>query len=354
MNLGQTIARTWRRLRGQPEDPHQEQLLRLYWNRAELKKELSLLQDERHGILGKLDAQQAAIRRSTEQLEELAAYLGRPEIGTQALLYFQLRALWLACNRKLSQLASDLRQQQEERERRKHALECAAQRAAQVAQIEERLLNAQSIADSLAARRKLLSTKLAATKGFWKFRARRDLQAQVAQVQAQWEIAATNATDLSDERAAVAGAALEEYAGLSLEGKRIVNTAIIAYAEWLIVDLPNRTLAPLARQAISAQIYDANLGTVQQCERLMAPTKIALAALADTGRSLLTLKEFIDRVRARAVYRGDRDTVPLANSLGEVPLSATTPAVAGRPEEPAAKANVLVDDYWSIAQVLLQ
>jgi hypothetical protein len=84
MSMADVFARVWRKLRGQDEDPHQEQLMRLYWNRAELKKELSNLQEERHGLLAKLDAQQATLKRATEQVEELAAYLGRPAVFSVA------------------------------------------------------------------------------------------------------------------------------------------------------------------------------------------------------------------------------------------------------------------------------
>jgi hypothetical protein len=354
MSIAQTIGSVWRRLRGQAEDPHQEQLLRLYWNRAELKKELSDLQDERAGLLSKLDTQQSTIRRSSEQLDELAAYLGRPDVGVQALLYFQLRALWLGCSRKLTQLMADLRKQQEERERKRHGADCAAQRAAQIAAIEERLLNARSHADSLEARLRLIAARLEAAQSFWKWKQRRELRAEEEQVRSEWDGASTLVTDISDERAASASAPLPEYPGLSLDGKRIVNTAAIAYAEWLIVNLPNRALAPLARQAISVQIYDASLGTEEECRAIAALVKTALTALDDPNRSLVTLKEPTERVRARAIYRTAQDTVPLSESLAEVPVilqDGSTP-IGGDRVPP--KLNVLVDDYWSIAQALLQ
>ncbi|HTE40957.1 MAG TPA: hypothetical protein VK629_09000 [Steroidobacteraceae bacterium] len=354
MSAAHSIARFWRRLRGQAEDPHQEQLLRLYWNRAELKKELSDLQDERQGLLSKLDTQQTTIKRASEQLDELAAYLGRPAVGAQALLYFQLRALWIGCGRKLNQLMADLRLQQEERERKRHTAECATLRTAQVAAIEERLLNAQSHADSLEARLRLVTAKLEAAKSFWKFRQRRELRVEEAQVRAEWESAATAVTDISDERASVTTAPMPDYPGLSLDGKRIVNTAAIAYAEWLILNLPNRALAPLARQAISVQIYDASLGTVEECQRIMTLAKTALAALEDPNRSLVTLKEPTERVRARAIYRTAHDVVPMGDSLAEIPivLQDGSPPLGG--DRVPAKINVLVDDYWSIAQALLQ
>jgi hypothetical protein len=347
MNPLSSIARLWRRARGQPIEDHEQQLMRLYWNRAELKKELSALQDERQAMQTKLESQQTAVRRASEQVDELAAYLGRPEVGMQGLLYFQLRALWLGGARKLAQFVNDLRAQQEERERRRHQSECEENRAAQVAELQERLLNAQSIADSLDSRLKLLARKLAALKWIWNYWRRRELQVEVAQVRAQWEIAAANVTDLADERTAVANAALPEYSGLSVDGRRIINTAAIAYAEWLIVSLPNRALAPLARHAISVQIFDAALGNAQECARTMELTRVALAQLS-IDRSLTALKEPIERIRAKAIYRSGLDTVPLVESLGEIPMASSQ----GTAEQPA-KISVLIDDYWSIAQVLI-
>ena len=323
MTFTHALARFWRRLRGQPLDEDEQRLMRLYWNRAELKKELSTIQDERQVLLAKLETQQTTVRRTTEQVDELAAYLGRPDVGAQALLYFQLRSLWLGCSRKLSQFVADLRKQQDERERRRHQSECEVNRAAQVAEFEERLLNAQSIAESLDARYKLFAKKLSLQKWIWNYWRRRELRAQMAQVRAQWEVAATNVTDLSDERAAIAGAALDEFPGLSIEGRRIVNTAAIAYAEWLIINLPHRGLAPLARHAISVQIFDAQLGTTQECTRHMDLTRLALAQLDKLDKNLLSLKEPIERIRTRAVYRSGQDTVPLVESLGGMQLGAS-------------------------------
>src|SRR5688500_18249582 len=71
-----------------------ERLLQLYWNRAELKKELSRLQDERHKLLEQLKNHEATFVRHSEQLLHLEEFLGNPETGAHALVYFQLRSLW--------------------------------------------------------------------------------------------------------------------------------------------------------------------------------------------------------------------------------------------------------------------
>jgi chromosome segregation ATPase len=87
----------------QPEQD--ERLLQLYWNRAELKKELTRLQDERMKLLEQLRNQETATARAKEQVQVLEEYLGNPEIAVHALVYFQLRAVWRAAGARLGRFA---------------------------------------------------------------------------------------------------------------------------------------------------------------------------------------------------------------------------------------------------------
>jgi hypothetical protein len=117
--------------------------------------------------------------------------------------------------------------------------------------------------------------------------------------------------------------------------------------------LPLRALAPLARHAISVQIYDAQLGTAEECTRLAEPTKSALTDLAVENQNLSSLKEPTERVRTRAIYRNAQETVPLVESVGDLAIQPKQDAPAFLKDRVPEKVNVLVDDYWSIAQVLL-
>jgi septal ring factor EnvC (AmiA/AmiB activator) len=86
-------------------DAQEERLLQLYWNRAELKKELTRLQDERIKLLEQLRNQETATARAKEQVQVLEEYLGNPEIAVHALVYFQLKALWRAAGARLARFA---------------------------------------------------------------------------------------------------------------------------------------------------------------------------------------------------------------------------------------------------------
>src|SRR5262245_16663718 len=111
------LAWNWARLRriwtGEPQPEHEQRLIQLYWNRAELKKELSNQTEQSHALAEKLRMQEAAARRAAELQEQLHAYLGNPETGANALVYFQLRALWKLGTEQLTKFVAELRRQQD-------------------------------------------------------------------------------------------------------------------------------------------------------------------------------------------------------------------------------------------------
>ena len=90
----------------QPEQD--ERLLQLFWNRAELKKELTRLQDERLKLLEQIRNQETATARAKEHEQVLEEYLGNPEIAVHALVYFQLRAVWRTAGARLGRFAEQL------------------------------------------------------------------------------------------------------------------------------------------------------------------------------------------------------------------------------------------------------
>jgi hypothetical protein len=344
---------------GQPPQEHEQQLMQLYWNRAELKKELANQQNQRAALSEKLRVQEAAVRRAAEQQEQLHAYLGNPEFGANALVYFQLRALWKQCAEMVTKFAADLRRQQEERERERHAEDCQSQRAAQLSAVNDQLLNAQSLIASLQARMQLLITRRAELGrwwllGLWNYSRRRELTKEIAHLHSQRHAAAALARDHNEERARLAESPLAEFPGISLEGRRLVNTATLAFVEFLIALLPHRGLAPLAKDANSVQVFDIRFGTREDCARLMTLTKSALTTLPTGAQDLLALKDLTDRLRARVAYRSSEDPIPIAESVQDA-TGRSIPASQSAPLESKAGAlNVLVDDYFGVGALLLR
>jgi hypothetical protein len=93
-------------------------------------------------------------------------------------------------------------------------------------------------------------------------------------------------------------------------------------------------------------------GSREECVRLMALLRDALAIIKNEKDDLSSLKERTDALRAVASYRSDADTVPLTDSIGTMPTSSAP--VSGLEAGNRAGVNVLVDDYWDLYQALLQ
>lgn len=337
---------------GPRQSVEDERLLQLYWNRAELKKELSRLQDERHKLLEQLRDHQATCTRYDEQLLQLEEFLGGPDTGPHALVYFQLRSLWRASSAKVARFAQQLHQQQADREQRRQQLEFDRTRRLQLADFDQHIAAARSRADTLEAQLKLQEVKLEKMRGFWNYSRRRRLAEQIAAEREQWDLALTEVTDLSDDRATLEAKGPPAFEGISIDGRRVVNTAVIAYAQQLVATLSPGGLAVLAKETTTKRVFEVEYGSREACSGLMLLLREALAAVKNEKDDLSGLKERTDTLRAAAAYRSDADTVPLTDSIGTLPVPPAP--VSGLETGNKAGVNVLVDDYWDLYQALLQ
>ena len=346
INLRQLLASGAR----QPADD--ERLMQLYWNRAELKKELSRLQDERYKLVEQIRNHEATFTRSSEQLLQLEEFLGNPDTGAHALVYFQLRSLWRATSAKVARFAQQLQQQQADREMRRQVLEFDRARRQQLADFDRRITDARSRAETLEAQLKLQEVKLEMMRGFWNYAHRRRLVEEIASEREQWDASVMLVTDLSDDRTDLEAKPAPAFEGISIDGRRVVNTAVIAYAQQLVATLSTGGLAMLAKETTTKRVFDVTYGSREDCVRLMALSREALSVVKNEKDDLSGLKERTDGLRAVASYRSDADTVPLTDSIGTMPVPSAP--VSGLETGNRAGVNVLIDDYWDLYQALLQ
>lgn len=337
--------------RGKPVED--EQLLRLFWNRAELKREFAKLQRERERMADQLRQQEGAVLRNQQRLEQLEGLLADPERAASAAVYFQLRGIWGYARRRLDRLARDLMTRQQEREGQREAARFDEHRQAALAAIEQRLV-------PLREQQARLEDELTATRArgverraFWNYFARRRLEtlqagllATIASVAAQIERYDRARTDKLQERAPLP----EE---IGTEGRRIVNLSVLALAQELVLAFSEHDVAARARDASLRQVNEANYGSLKDCRELSRKIDAVL-------RSVEALDQLPGRVRQRAeylrqtvTYGRDVDTVPVADSLATIPLQL---AGDGDPKPTGGRqlgVNVLGDEYWDVYGVLL-
>jgi hypothetical protein len=334
MSLADGLRRLAHGLAGRSVPAEDERLVALFRNRAELKKELSALDDERHRLLDRLKLQEGATMRVEEQLTALEQYLGRPDEGYKSLAYFQLRAVWRTAARRLEQFSGELARQQKDRERRLQLAEFERVQHARIADVDRELAEAGVLADQLQAEQRLSEQQLASLNGFWNYFSRRSLAESIESRRFRIDAALTMVTDLGDRRHEIESEPPPRFDGLSVDGRRTVNLAVIAYAELLHERLAEAGLSDLVRESTLRRVYETSYGGREECLSLMQRAARAISELERMQDDLADIKTRTERLRRTASYRND-DVIPSQDSLQSAAL-------------------VLLEEYWDVYKALVR
>jgi len=316
-----------------------DRVLHLFRNRAELKKAHGALQDDLHRLKERIKQQEGATARVQEMLQGLEARLGRPQTAYPAMVFYQLRELWTQGRNLLAQFVAELAAQQEDRERRAFFAEHNRRLFARRQETDAALRAADARAVEARAAVGQLEQELLRLRRFWHYFRRRRLRHRLQAASLQSLLCMQ---DLEAARAAceqLAGEALPEFGGLSLEARRAINLAAIGYGQVLCERLQHTELMELARDATSLREPPSeDYGDRAACEATMR--EIAAACLLLQSRAGLQpeIKQRTERLRELSRYRAAADTVPTAESLAGV-IDGT---------------KVLADDLWEIYRVLLR
>lgn len=327
--------------------------MRLFWNRAELKREFAKLRRERERMVDQIRQQEGAVLRGQQRLDQLEGLLADPERAANAAVFFQLRGIWAYGRRRLIRLARDLSTRQQEREGQREAARFEEHRQAALSAIEQRLLPLQERQALLESELTVARARHVERTGFWNYFARRRLDSEQTIL-----VAARESVSEQIERYERARQdKLREKAPLpddiGVEGKRFVNLSVIALAQELLLVFREHDVATQARDASLRQVSENSYGPPQACRDLSQRIEGVL-------RNVEAMDELAGRVRRRAEflretvsYRRDSDTVPVPEALSSIPLQLALDngPLPTRGREVAV--NVLADEYWDIYAVLL-
>jgi hypothetical protein len=318
------------------DDTAEHRVLHLFRNRAELKKSYLSLQDEIQTLKDRIKQQEGVTTRVQELLQELQARLGQPDTGYRALVFFQLRELWAAGRALLGQFAGELSAQREELERRQVVAQHNRHRFLRLQAAQEQL---RAVAGQLALARSRthgLQDEIARLRRPWHYFKRLKLRRQLQPANLQMLLVEQENETARQACAAVEAEPVPEFPGLSLEARRAINIAVIAYALALRERLGATRLFELAREASGRREPPDHYGSRAECERLMAEIQRGRVALQQRASLAQELKERTEALKAQARYRGAADTTPVADATA------------------AEVAAVVLEDAWEICRVLLR
>jgi hypothetical protein len=319
-------------------DTAEHRVLHLFRNRAELKKSYLASQEEIQTLKDRVKQQEGVTARVQELLQDLEGRLAQSDAGYRSLVFYQLRELWSGGRALLAQFAGELSAPQEERERRLFLADHNRRQfpRLQAAEEQTRLAAAQLLA--ARARAQDLQDEVARLRRPWHYFRRLKLRRQLQPVNLAVLLAEQEAETARQARAAVEGEPVPEFPGLSIEARRAINIAVIAYALALRERLAGTRLFDLAREASGRREPPEHYGARVECERLMAEIQRGRVALQQRASLAQELKERTEALKAQARYRSAQDTTPVADSSGSE----------------AAAAAVVHEDAWEICRVLLR
>lgn len=327
-------------LRDPKTAPDDGRVMDLFRNRIELKKSFSNALEEIQRLKDRVKQQEGATARVQELLQDLERRLTQPASGYQSLVFYQLKELWTLGQRLLQQFVSELEAQQVERERRNFFAEFNRRQFSQRQSVEADFLQAEAAAAATRARATELDRQLSRLQRFWHYFRRRALRQVLHSASIQVLLSEQALGESRNARDALA-AEQPNFSGLSIDSRRAINLAAVAYAQVLRERLTGTGLfEPTHRASGRREPASDEYGTRKECERLMSDIQRARGQLEQRGDVLTEIRTRADALRRLARYRADSDSVPEPSSLAD--------------DDTGAATEVLVEDCWEIYRVLLR
>lgn len=323
----------------------EERLLKLYWNRAELKRSVDGLEEDVRQLRDLLKQQEARVLRAAEDAERLEEALADPEQGFGALLHFALRGLWRGGRLQLQQLAGELRRQEEERERRQFQAGLQAERRVRLEEADARIAAAQDLVLAERASVAAAERELLALGGPWHFFQRQEQRENVQSAREREQAAVGALESMRAARAALLKMTLAEFPGLSVEARRRVNLQVIALAQHLATTLAVEGIHSQMRLAWQRELASLRYGGRAECLARLAQVNAVAASLRTAAGNSPVVLEQSARLGTAAVYRHAHDTVP-----AEVTLESEAAQLQG---SPLTASRLIAEDYFEIRRVLL-
>jgi len=327
-------------------DESSGKLQHLFWNRAELKKELSRLRDEQHRLLECIKRQEGAKARMQQQLDHLEDLLLDPKAVYSTVTFYQFRGLNFQCKSKLAGFAEQLKQQREQRLHDSLMVDWNAQRVEEgkisERKISEQRAQVQMFEDQLREEQ----SKLASMNGFLKLFRRRKVEANLDDLSNSIIRAQRRERDLMLEFGGIQTRNPPETRGLDIATKRQINFMILSFSQHLYLHYSGDDLALKSKEAGDKGIGTINYGSKDECDRLVSMIKEREESYDSLTGVTEELQQRAKLIADKALFASDDDAIPESVSVATVFSFGLGGAVIRK------EANLLGDNYWDLAKVL--
>ncbi|MDH3417994.1 MAG: hypothetical protein OEM78_00845 [Gammaproteobacteria bacterium] len=342
---------------GRQSEPTDEELQKLFSNRATVKRELSALRRERHELLDKLKEQEGAIIRIREELESLERLLANPLAAANAMVYFQLRHLWRVGAQRVEQFSKELRAQRERKERAKLQEAALQKRKLRLDILNDKLQSLLIKDRNIAHELETHQQRLDAMSGVGRLLKGRTEKRRLTGLNNGREALQLRIDEVKDTQQKINAESLPDISGLSLDSRRLINLAVLALAQELVLHFAEHNLVNFAKSATEKPVADMKFGDRRDCDRLVERIRGRIGELDDQKVMADAVKLRTDHLLAEVSYADEKTSVPLSEAFAGIPPEVPSVASDGvkrqRASDAPLRVNVLADDYWDVLKVLL-
>ena len=326
----------------------EEQLLKLFWNRAELKKELATLRNEIYLLSDQLKHEQAIKLRVQKRYEQLEVMLTNSTTAATAQTYYQLRDVWSKCFDRLASASEDLSRVQRDKEYRQHVAGFRRTLYESLTGIQGELSEVNQSGELLRSQIRALRDERAKCRGFWNFFQRRRLTTEINKLRMDRREITMRLGELTEDIQSRSSVSPPEFAGLDVNAKRSINLTIIAYAQELYLHFADKEIAAKAREAYIRQLSDIRYGDINDCRTVSSYIEERVGRLEADSNLQSRVHTRTQHLSSLVTYRNETETIPSAAGLDRIIMLKADGKPCG-----SVNINVLADEYWDVFAVLL-
>lgn len=334
-----------------PED--NKKLVELFENRNLFKRELEQVRAERDVLRTDLEDLRARHEELHRQLTSIEQMLADPEKGQNAIVYYQLRAVWDTCRQQLRLLSEELSGRYVNAERAAFEENFERDRNRRLDDLTKQVDKIEHDWRNLRNTLGELQQGLDRLQGFWQRRKRKHTQYEINRLNAQFKPVETAKLQLLAEMDALRNLKPPAWPGVNTNSRRAVNLTLLALAQYLYLHFTDYNIAEMARSAGTKPVADVNFGLLNDCVAIGHHIFEVVVKLRRDKARPEKLRYRTEYLRRIASYTADTDTIPEESCLDYIPPSSTSAPTIDADAQ-ALATNILRLNYWDIQNILLK
>jgi len=332
-----------------PED----KIMDLFQSHSLLKQEFKQLESDNTLLTKQKKDNEKKIAALEGDLYKLEKYLTKIQHYEDIKAYYQLRLVWRTCNRYIHKFRDRLVDQQSDRERKQQLLEFNQKKSKALNQINDRITNAKNVLDTVSRRVHDLNTQLESMNMPWHILSKRNLRRERAQAYANETSSYSELQELYDERMKIDSEPWPEFEGLDFAGKRSINLAMIALAQYFFVGLSEFALANKCLHAYSNPVWEVSYGEPAKQKLIIQTCENKLKYFSELKDLSSEVQNRMSQLKEEVSYSKDTDSIPATESITKVVNDFSGAELYNTLTDVSFEVNVIEENYWGLKDLMI-